>query len=129
MLRLARSTLNQYTMSSVASDDPRTVVAARGRAIDVLSLEDGRLSSRFSFPRLHSRIDRFVNDIVHVSKSLAYVRGRYSRQIEVYNILNGDLTRKFDPKARVIRSSTNGIELFFGFNAGRNGAGIRVYRL
>jgi len=111
-----------YHSIAKASDGSGTVLAARGRYIDVLVLEDGRLSRTSYFHRQHRPIERNrARDILLLFQSLAYVHHGRNNTIEVYNILTGELVRAFDPSAAVTWASTNGRELFLGVSAERHG--------
>jgi len=103
-----------------ASDDENTFVAFHDCGhIDVLSLKEGELSRKFSFPLVSTHS---VSRILLVYQSHAYVLlyegerlRRNARGIDVYNILNGDRVRAgMLGSTWVSGASTNGQELFFG---------------
>lgn len=116
----------EYDYLVKAADDERTVLAFRARDahIDLLALEKGHLSRKFSFS-LPSYEEVTSYHILLVYQSYVYVfayRYRYregnedSTRIEVYNILNGERVCMFG-SAWVVGASTNGSELFVGTDA------------
>lgn len=124
-----------YHSIAKAGDASSTVVAARDCHIDVFTLKDGCLLRHLTFSRSAISVQRHYIDILLVYQSRAYVQNgeRANKRIQVYNILSGELVRTFDSSAAVIAASTNGRELFFGYNTYTNGGDrgptIRAFRL
>lgn len=101
-----------YHSLAVASDEPIIIAAARNYCIDIFELRDEKVSRTKTFNRSEGNVLMASNDILLLTRSRVYVRGKW--KVQVYSILNGELLHTFDLPASVTQASTNGRELFFG---------------
>ena len=127
----------EYYSFAKDSDDPCTIVATRDGFFDVFKLSGGQLTRTATFKHYLGTSLRQIEALL-VVRSRVYlqkVRDEGYSMVQVYSTSNGELLNTFSLPPTAGIASTNGRELFIGFNTASpsandgHGPWVRAYSL